>query len=869
MRKKDLKTEPPRVASWFLRRILPGKDACFLQGDFEEIYRDKLEKNGIFFARAWYWNQVVVNAPGFIINSIYWRMKMFKDYIMITLRNVKKHRVYSFLHISGLALGLTLFILIMLYVSNEFSYDKFNKNLHRIYRVENEGRTQVSMAPAIGKEIAERIPGVQKVVRFKFRWDYLVKYQPPGSQAITESIMLPRFGWADPAVFDVFTLPFTAGNPKTALESPYSLVLTESVSKRLFGNENPIGKIVKVNNTDDYKVTGVMKDPKNFHLDFNALASFVTLGKLIGPRALNSFDSWNVPTYILLPHQHNASDVAQKVTNLFHERLKEMRRNEFKFGLYSLKGLYFAKRGSGKHGNLQSVYIFIIIAIFILIIACINFINLSTARASTRAREVGIKKVVGSNKLSLITQFLTESVLLTLFALLVALFFISLLLPEFKNLVQGDLSFDLFKNPSVIILIIGGAILVGLLAGVYPAFYLSAFNPCSVLKGDITKGVKSVKFRSILIVFQYSISIFLVIATIIVFNQLNYVKNRNPGFNKESIINFDIYRNLAIRRNKEGFKERLLKNPNILGVTFSQGYPGHIYNYEGFKYKQERQKFAPVFTVDPGYFDVYGLEIIKGRRFSWDLKTDRLRTCIINEAALKEFGLENPVGKIIHKVQVEGSSFSSKDIEIIGVVKDFHFESLHDEISPLVFGWNEPWLWNTGVRISPKNIQQTIKYIKKVWMEFSPEFPFEYSFLDETFNNQYKGEEKLGKIFRYFAMFGIIIASLGLFGLASFTADQRTKEIGIRKVLGASISSVFVLISKEFTKLILISNIIAWPAAFYFMNRWLQSFAYRTSMDWWVFIFSGFLALMIALITLSYHSIKSALVNPADILKYE
>lgn len=794
---------------------------------------------------------------------------MFKDYIMITLRNLKKYKGYSFLNIAGLALGLTLFILIMLYVRNEFSYDKFNKNLHRIYRIENEERTQVSMAPAVGKEIAEKTPEAQKVVRFRFTLDHLVKYQPPDSLEIKESINIPRFGWVDPAVFDVFTLPFTAGNPKTALESPYSLVLTESISKRLFGNENPIGKIVKVNNRDDYKVTGIIKDPKNFHLDFNALASFVTLGKLIGPRALNSFDSWNVHTYVLLPHQHNAADVAQKLTNLFHERLNKIFQREFKFGLFPLKDLYFAKSGSGKHGNLQSVYIFIIIAIFILIVACINFINLSTARASIRAKEVGIKKVVGSNRSSLITQFLTESVLLTLFALLVAIFLVYHLLPAFNNLIRGDLSFDLFKNPDAIVLIIGGAILVGLFAGVYPAFYLSAFQPCSVLKGENTKGVKSAKFRRILIVFQYSTSIILIIATIIVFNQLSYVKNRNLGFNKENIINFDIHRNLAIRRNKKGFKERLLRNPNILGVTFSQGYPGHIYNYEGFKYKQERQRDAPVFTVDPDYFDVYGLKIIKGRSFSWDLKTDHLRTCIINETALKEFGLEKPVGEIINKDRIEGSSFSTKDIEVIGVVKDFHIESLHDEISPLIFGWNEPWLWNTSVRISPKNIQETIKYMKKVWMEFSPEFPFEYSFLDETFNYQYKSEEKLGKIFGYFAMFGILIASLGLFGLASFTADQRTKEIGIRKVLGASVSSVFVLISKEFTKLILIANIISWPVAFYVMSRWLRSFAYRSSIDWWVFIFSSFLVLTIALITVSYQSIKSALTNPADILKYE
>lgn len=333
--------------------------------------------------------------------------------------------------------------------------------------------------------------------------------------------------------------------------------------------------------------------------------------------------------------------------------------------------------------------------------------------------------------------------------------------------------------------------------------------------------------------------------------------------------NFDIHRNAAIRGNKDVFKERLMKNPNILGVTFSQGYPGHIFNNEGFKYKQERQRFVPVYTVDPDYFDVYGLKIIKGRSFSWDLKTHQLRTCVINEAALKDFGIENPVGKVIHIEHIEGSSFSSKDIEIIGVVKDFHLQSLHDEISPLVFGWNEPWLWNTSVRISPRNIQDTINYMKKVWMEFSPEFPFEYSFLDETFNAQYKTEEKLGRIFKYFAIFGIIIASLGLFGLVSFTIDKRTKEIGIRKVLGASVSNVFVLISKEFTQLILIATIFAWPVAYYFSSKWLMGFSYKTEITMQPFLISSFLVISISFVTIVYFILKAAQANLVNNLKYE
>lgn len=756
----------------------------------------------------------------------------------------------------------------MLFVQNEFSYDKFNENLNKIYKVQGASRNQPSMAPAIGKRIAENIPEAQKVVRFKFRQDYLAKYQPPDNLNEGVSTIIRNFGWADSTVFDIFTLPFIVGDSRTALKLPFSMVLTESIAKRIFGNENPLGKVLKINNSHDYQITGVMKDPENFHLTFEVLASFVTLGKTIGNHELESYNSWNLATYVLLPESHDATHVANKITNLFKEKLNELYHFELQFELFPLNDLYFSKTGTGKHGNLQIVYIFIAVAIFILLIACINFINLATSRASLRAKEVGIKKVVGSRKSSLITQFLSESVLYSMFALLIAVLLVYSLLPIFNNMINKELSINILKNPLAIISLIVCVFLVGIISGAYPAFYLSSYNPSTVLKGEKTKGSSSIIFRRILIIFQFLISIVMIIGTLTVFKQLNFVKNKDLGFNKEYILNFDIHRNKAIRSNKHIFREKLLKHPNILKVTYSQGYPGRIYNYEGFEYKGERHS-AAIFTVEPEYFDLFGLEIIEGRAFSRDFKTDEFRTCVMNETAVKEFGLESPVGIILKNTSINGSSFPTYKIEVIGVVKDFHLQSLHEEISPLIFGWNDPWLWMASVQISSNNISETIKFINDLWMKYSPEFPFEYSFLDETFNSLYKSEERLGKIFGYFALLGIFIACMGLFGLAFFMAEQRTKEIGVRKVLGASVPGIVLLLSKEFTKWVLVANIIAWPIAWYVMSKWLQNFAYRVNIGIWVFILSASLALMIALITVSYQSIKAALANPVESLRYE
>lgn len=854
---------------FILNRILKQSIRKSAFEDFEEQYLFFTEIKGKLKADIWYWLQIICLFPSFIKNSFYWSFIMFKSYLKIAVRNIKKHKAHSFINITGLAIGICLFILIMIFVQNEFSYDKFNKNIDRIFKVVGREGDQPSMAPAIGKRIAETIPEAEKVVRFKLRHDYLVQHQPPGNQENSVSTIIRDFGWADSTIFDIFTLLFINGDPRTALQAPFSIVLTESIAERVFGNENPLGKTIRVNNSHDYHITGVIKDPKNFHLSFDVLASFVTLGKTIDQSELDSYNSWNLATYVLLPENHNAIIVADKISVLFKEKIFELFNRDFYFKLQPLKELYFSSpAGSEKHGNIQTVYTFIAIAIFVLLIACINFINLSTARASIRAKEVGIKKVVGSKKTSLIFQFLSESVLFSLFALLIAILLVYILLPTFNNLIQKELSFNPLQNTFFALILIVGVFLVGIVSGIYPAFYLSAFNPNAVLKGEKTKGSGSLLFRRVLIIFQFAISIVLIIGTLTIFKQINFVKNKDLGFNKEHILNFDIHRNETIRNNKQVFRERLLRSPNILSATYSQGYPGRIYNWESFDFKEKRIG-GPIFTVEPEFFDLFGLNVVEGRTFSRNFKTDEFSTCVINEAAAKELGQESPVGKFLHNRSVNGSSFPVNDIKIIGVVKDFHLQSLHEQIRPLIFGWNDPWLWMASVKISSNNIPETIEYIKNLWFEYSPEFPLEYHFFDETFNAQYKSEERFGKIFGYFAILGIFIACLGLFGLASFMAEQRTKEIGIRKVLGASVAKVVSILTQDFIKWVLIANVIAWPIAYLVMNKWLQNFAYKTNIGLVLFLCSAILVLLIALVTVSYQSIKAALANPVKSLKYE
>jgi putative ABC transport system permease protein len=714
-------------------------------------------------------------------------------------------------------------------------------------------------------ELKENMPEVEKMARIRPWYDYLAQYTPEDSNTPV-STTIRYFAWTDEDIFDIFSFEFLSGNPKTALVEPNTIVLTNRIARILFGNSDPMNKTIRVNNSTDFTVTGVIKTPERFHLEFESLASFKTYLSAGQTRTYNSYDSWNLPTYILLPEAHDKSELEAKVTALFESRMDELYHEKVEFKLFPLEEIHFLGQGLGSNGNLQMIYILIAIAVFILMIACINFVNLTTARASIRAKENSIRKVVGASRIKLINQFLIESVIFCILSTAIALLMARLCLPAFNNLVGENLTLGLILNSGTVYMVFAGIIGLGFLSGIYPAFYLTAFNPVTILKGNITKGKGGAFLRKGLIVFQFTISIILIIGTFTVFNQLNYMQNINLGINSEQIINFDLQG--GARSQRSAFKDKILQHQNIKDVSYSWGCPGRIFNNEGLRFNDENIGFA-VFTVDPDFKDVYGLEISEGRWFSRDIQTDQIDKCVINEEAVRQYGFENPVGSILGIENISGSAFTAHKIEIIGVVKDFHFESLHSEIRPLIFNWNKNLQMITSVKISSENMDETIAYLENSWKEFSPEFPFEYTFFDEAFNAQYNAEKLYAKLAVYFAVFAIFIACLGLFGLVSFIAARRTKEIGIRKVLGASNDKIFMLLSSEFVKWVVVSNIIAWPTAYFAMNKWLENFAYKADIGILTFLTAGSLSILISLLTVSYQSTKAATANPVDSLMYE
>ncbi len=777
---------------------------------------------------------------------------MFRNYFKIALRNILRQRIYSIINVIGLATGLSIFILIMLFINDQRQYDKFNKNYNHIYRLDYSDWSL--LGTAYEDDILREFPQVQKGTRIAFN-NPVIKYND-------KRIRVNDFLFADSSVFDIFSFPFILGNPKTALTDPFTIVITESTARLFFGNENPMGKMLRYNNQYNFRVTGVMKDINHFHLSVNALASFTSLPILSNNKDfLKARGNWNYPTYFLIPGKFDIKAFDRKI-NSYYKTQDEWKNDEPQFHLCPLKDIYFdyeTKNEIGiRHGCIQKIRIFTIIAIFILLIACVNFINLSTARAPMRAKEVGIRKMAGSSKGKLILQFLIESVIISTVAFIISLGITEGLLSFFNDLLSVDLHSNLLLQPGMFLMLFGGSILVGIIAGLYPAFYLTAFQPVEVLKGQKTKGSSAAFLRKLLIVFQFAISIVLIICTIIVDRQLDYVKNKNLGFQKEHIVYFGL--NQSIFSRIDVFKASLLQYPDIKKFSTSNTIPGQVTWVEGREVDKKDQHFN-LLPVDPDFIDLMKIPVIQGRNFSWQNPSDTNFNIILNEEAVKYFGIQNPVGKHLDNWKPSGI--------IIGVVKDFNYQSLQDNIGPLVLCWRPKWNFIACIRLSGNNIPETINHIKKEWDKLSPEFPFEYYFLDQSFDKLYKSEQQFGKMFQYFSIISILIACLGLFGLASFTVLQRTKEIGIRKVHGATEATIVNLLTRDFTKLVLIATVIAWPVAWFSMDKWLQGFAFRIQIPMWAFIAAFLIAWFIALFTVSYHALKVANTNPAEALKYE
>ena len=798
---------------------------------------------------------------------------MFKNYLHIALRNIKKHKGYSLINILGLAIGMACCILITSYVLYELSYDKYHENAGSIYRLKSDAQIGDNhlhipkSSPPMSGYMVENFPEVTNAVRFRELGNAPVRYRE-------NQYYEDRIYYTDNSIFDIFTFPLLIGDPKTALKTANSIVITEDVAKKYFGEEDPIGKVLTVDESDDYTITGVLSNvPRNSHFIFDMLCSFETHSA----RNKMNMHNWlflNYYTYIMVQEGTYQKALEQKFPAMIDKNaggiLKAVK-GDLKLTLQPLTSIHLHSRLEQEisgTSNIAYVYIFSAIALFILFIACMNFMNLSTARSANRAQEVGMRKVLGAHKAEIIRQFLGESLLYSVLSCVVALVFVEVALPLFRSVSGINLRINYVENPWFIPGLIGLTIFVGLIAGSYPAFFLSAFQPIRVIKGNLKSGATNARFRSVLVIFQFTISIVLIIGTIIIINQLKYMKNSQLGFQKEQVVVFPISDESTVE-SLAPFKGELKSYPGIINVAASSHVPGQTTYYNPFLpegFTRDQMPWMGQLNVDVDYLPTLEIELLAGRNFSPELKTDQTRSVIINETAAKRFGWEDPVGKTIGEYSNSGGILKRP---VIGVVKDFHIDSLHRRIGPLLITNNPEWLNTLSVRIKPDNIPKTMEFLSEKWNHHNPYRPFQYFFLDDSFDAQYRADEKLSKIFSYFSILAIFIACLGLFGLASYTAEQRTKEIGIRKVLGASISEIVKLLTKEFSKWVLAANIIAWPVAYYAMNKWLQGFAYRIGMEFLTFVLAAIVALAIALLTVSYQAVRAAKTDPVNSLRYE
>jgi putative ABC transport system permease protein len=805
---------------------------------------------------------------------------MVKNFFKIAFRNIFRNKVYSFINIFGLSVGIACFTLIFLFVKDEISYDRFNKNADRIFRINahykiGENRFNMANSPApLASVLKDEYPEVRNAVRLAGTGDVYVK---KGEDYILEE----KFLYADSSLFDVFTIDFVRGNPKTALTQPGQAVITTETAEKYFKGKNPVGERIILSDGKEFLITGVVNPlPHNSHFEFDFAAS---LNSLSISEETNWFGSF-VHTYVLTDESVNAEQLNNKIFAVtekhvgpiikaaFNVTYKDFLKsgNDFSFVFVPLKDIhlfsYSVFNELKETGSVDTVYMFSAIALFILIIACINFINLSTAKSAKRANEIGVRKVLGSDKGQLIRQFLSESVIFCFIAVVTALMIIEIVLPYFNDLTGKDLRMDYTGNMYMIPGIILFTLLIGAAAGIYPAMLLASFKPVQVLKGKMFKGKNKNLLRKGLVVFQFATTIILFIGTYVIYNQMQYVKNKNLGYNKDQVMVIRNIENLGTQQ--FGFANSIKNYPGVINSTLSFGLPSHSLSANIFRKDDGSHEDQTLITIqaDYNFLSAYDIKLKEGRYFSKDLSTDTL-SILFNEAAVKKLGYTNPVNQSISRLE-EASGI--RKLSIIGVVKDFHLQSMKDEIRPAaIILLNKPEANYLSVKISAKNIQETIQQISSGWKEYGQINPLEYSFFDENFDELYRADIQTGKVFSIFSILAIVIACLGLFGLAAYTAEQRTKEIGIRKVLGSSGPQIFMLLSKEFIKWVVISNVIAWPAAYFIMNKWLDEFVYRVNIDISSFLLTGLAALIIAVLTISYQSVKAALANPVKSLKYE
>ncbi|MCJ8211254.1 ABC transporter permease [Mucilaginibacter sp. RS28] len=808
---------------------------------------------------------------------------MFRNYIKTAFRSLKKNKGFTFINVFGLALGLAVCLLIVFYVVDELGYDRYNTKADRIYRLNNdikfgghEDSYAVIPAPTAAALVSE-FPEVENAARFRQTGSFRVK---KGSQNIQED----KVTFADPAIFNIFTLPFVDGSATDALKAPHTAVINETLAKKYFGRTDVVGKTLVLNDTENYKITGVIKDiPRQSHFRFDLFLSMETLAESKQTTWLSN----NFQTYMLLKPGANIKTVESKFSDLInrhssaelqqflHMSMSDLEKqgNYFRFSVTPLTDIHLKSNRvaeMGENGNIQYVYIFSAIAIFILFIACVNFMNLSTARSANRAREVGVRKVLGSARKDLVFQFLTESILITLVATLIAAVAAWLSLPLFNQMAGKEMSITLKALTWLLPTLIFIVVFVGCLAGSYPAFFLSGFQPIAVLKGKLSGGFKNGNLRSALVIFQFFISIFLIIGTLAIYNQLKYIQNKDLGFNREQVL---VIKHAWILGNQtETFKQEIKQLPGVTNASLTGYTPtggnrnsSTIYTSPVFDLKNALN--GQVWTVDADYLPTMGMHLAAGRNFSKEMATDST-SLILNESAIKLLNGKSNLNQFLYKPLDDQMKKIGK-YKIIGIVKDFNFNSLRENVTPLIltYGKDQGAL---NVRVSTKDVKGVLAQIERKWKELSPNQSFSFSFMDQDFDAIYRSEQRVGSICVAFTTFAIIIACLGLFGLAAYAAEQRNKEIGIRKVLGAGVTSIVTMLSKDFIKLVFIAILLAAPLAWWFMQRFfLESYAYRQNIQWWVVVVAASGAVLIAFVTISFQSIKAALINPVKSLRSE
>ena len=855
-RMNDRSTKPPRPARWILSLLRRYQDEFSMAEDFDEEHLRIAAEKGRIRAHVWYWWQAVYSIPAYMKFSMVTGGIMLKHLVIMAIRNMRRNKGYSFINITGLAIGIASSLMLIFWAMDELSFDCFHEDAKRIFRIVQERKTdRIFKTPSTPSPLApawvENYHEVEKAVRLRYSGMGFI-YGDNRDDIFDEDGL-----FADKEIFQVFTLPLKEGNPNTALTMPQSIVITEKMAQVCFGSQDPLGQTLTATNGDPFQITGVMENiPANSHLKFDYL---ISLEYLI--QRGQSLDRWNTSdakTYVMLRKGVDYRELNKKLEYYVQDRLPE---SSSRLIFQPLTEIHLHSLEGG--GPIVYVSIAIILALFILIVACINFMNLSTARFGKRSLEVGVRKVVGAGRPSLIGQFFGESLVLSFMSAFLAMVLVYFLLPVFNRFIGKDIEFDILGTIPVITSVLAVTLFTGVVSGIYPAVFLSSFPPVKIFKGFSQSTKRMLNTRRILVVFQFAISLVLILFTLVVSRQLHFIRNKDLGFDKENLVFFRLGDNSLVEI--ETIKQTLIQSASIshvtatnapllwlgietTGVAWEGKNPGDMMNVQ-------------IRTVDFDYLKTFRMEMKEGRFFSQEMSADVKHSYVLNEAAISVMGLKSPVGKWF--------SLNDKKGEIIGVVRDFHHHSVHEVIEPVVFLFEPSWSDYVFVRIEPGYTAEALQVMAFNWKLINPDRSFHLRFFDDEIDSLYRSEKELGRFINILSVLAVLISCLGLFGLVSYATEHRTKEIGIRKVLGASVIGIQILLSREFLKWVLIANVISWPISYYAMYRWLQNFAYRTSIGLTDFVFAGGLVFVVAMMTVSYQAIRAATADPVKSLRYD